>query len=208
MRSARGMFTAVVLLSLILVPSIDAAASSPRSHDGGFFLRLSAGFGHASSKVEESGESLEFSGGSGDVNFAIGGMVTPNLALHATLIGWLTTGPEIKICDGRCETGSDENLDFSLSGFGGGLTYYVMPSNFYLTASICAAKTTMTYDNMDRDSDYGPAIDIGVGKEWWVSDSWGLGVAGGFGYHSVSDPDFDPNWSGPSFAVRFSASYN
>jgi hypothetical protein len=202
------MLTVVILLSLILVSSAAAVASTPRSHDGGVFLRLSGGFGYASSKIEEGGESLEFSGTSGDVNFAIGGMVTPNLAVHGTLIGWYTTGPEIKVCNGRCETGSDDDLDFSLSGFGGGLTYFFAPSNFYISGSICAAQLTLTYDNVSRDSDYGPAIDISAGKEWWVSDNWGIGVAGGFGYHSVGDPDLNENWSGTSFAVRFSATYN
>ncbi len=151
---------------------------------------------------------LQFSGTSGDINLPIGGMVTPNLALHGTLIGWVTSSPEIKICDGRCETGSTNDLDFSLSGFGSGLTYYFMPSNFYVSESICAAQLILTYDNVSADSDYGPAFDITAGKEWWVSDSWGLGVAGGFGYHSVSDPDISSNWSGPSFGVRFSATYN
>jgi len=207
-RILQGTLTAVILLSLILISSVDAVASAPRSHDGGLFLRLSGGFGYARSKMEESGVSLQFSGSSADVNLAIGGMVTPKLALHATLIGWMTSGPEIKVCDGRCETGSSDDLDFSLSGFGGGVTYYFMPSNFYLSGSICAAQLTLTVDNASLDSDYGPAIDITAGKEWWVSDSWGLGVAGSFGYHSIGFAEFDSKWSGPSFAVRFSATYN
>ena len=63
----------MILLSLILISSVDTVAGTPRSHDGGIFLRLSGGFGYASSKIEDGGESLQFSGGSGDANFAIGG---------------------------------------------------------------------------------------------------------------------------------------
>lgn len=208
MRIPRGLLAAVILLSLVVTLSFDVLAATPRSHDSGLFLRLSGGFGYASSKIDVGSGSLQFSGSSGDVNLALGGMVKPNLALHGTLIGWITSGPEIKVCDGHCETGSSDDLDFGLSGFGAGMTYYFIPSNFYISGSICLANLTLTYDNVSSDSDYGPAIDITVGKEWWVSDSWGLGVAGGLGYHSVSDEDISDNWSGTSFAVRFSATYN
>ena len=209
MRFTNWTVSAVVLLSFILLLSAGEAGASGRGHDSGFFVRLSTGFGYASSKIEEGDISYQLSGGTGDANLAFGGMVTPHLALHATLLAWVTTSPELKYCDGgRCDTETFDEIDFSLSGFGGGVTYYFMPSNFYLSGSICAAELTVTHENRSESSDYGPAIDITVGKEWWVSDSWGLGVAGGFGYHSVSWEYTSSNWSGTSFGIRFSATYN
>jgi len=55
----------------------------------------------------------------------------------------------------------------------------------------------------------------GVGKEWWVKDSLGIGVMGTAGYHSVP-PDKGDNgvfdvaehFKGTSFSVRFSATFN
>jgi hypothetical protein len=208
LRLSNRLLTAAILATLILALAAGQALATPRAHDGGIFLRLSGGGGYARSKIEEGSMSVQFSGTSGDINLAIGGMIKPNLALHGTLIGWVTTGPDIKVCSGTCVTGSDEDLDFGLTGYGGGITYFFMPSNVYVSASICAAQLTLTYNNVSTDTDWGPAIDITAGKEWWVSDSWGLGAAGSFGYHSVSDPDIDQNWKGPSFAVRFSATYN
>lgn len=209
MKQTKRCSTLVILVVLILAFLAGSSWASPRAHDTGFFLRLSGGFGYARSKVEEGSASLQFSGMSGDANLAIGGCVTPNLALHATILGWLTSDPEVKEClGGSCETASAEDVDFSLSGFGAGVTYYFMPANMYISGSICAAKVTLSYGSGSWDSDRGPAIDVAVGKEWWVGDNWGLGVAGSLGYHSVGIPDFSENWSGPSFGIRFSATYN
>jgi len=200
---------AVLLLTAAVLVFAAEAGAGPNDHDGGFFLRLSGGFGYASSKVEIDDISFQLSGLTGDVNFAIGGVVTPNLALHATLWGWTTSDPELEVCEsGHCESGTVEEVDFGLTGFGGGVTYYFMPSNFYISGSICVANLSLTYQGATAESEYGPAIDITAGKEWWVSSSWGLGVAGAFGYHWIGEEAITEKWSGPSFAVRFSATYN
>jgi len=47
-----------------------------------------------------------------------------------------------------------------------------------------------------------------AGKEWWVGKNWGLGVARGFGCHSLPEKNMDENWTGASFGVRFSATLN
>ncbi len=41
-----------------------------------------------------------------------------------------------------------------------------------------------------------------------MSDRWGLGVSGTVGYHSVPPGDAANNFKGPSFALRFSATFN
>ena len=45
-------------------------------------------------------------------------------------------------------------------------------------------------------------------SSWWVVGSWGLGLSGSFGFHSLPDGDVDENWSGTSYALRFSATMN
>lgn len=47
-----------------------------------------------------------------------------------------------------------------------------------------------------------------VGKEWWVSDNWGLGVAANFMVGSMKDKDYDTRWTGLSTSILFSATYN
>ena len=40
---------------------------------------------------------MKLSGEAGDLNFAIGGIVSPNLALHAILYGWLVQDPDVEV---------------------------------------------------------------------------------------------------------------
>ena len=205
MSMSRLALVCLVLLALAgsaLAPT-PALAGEPRTHDG-FFLRLSGGVGSASTSISESGSEFKLSGMSGDVNLAIGGIVSTNLALHGTLFGWTVSDPSAKI------NGSDAGtVDGSVEmvAFAGGITYYFMPANIYLSPSVGIA--TLSFDgDSDGSSDTGFAMDITLGKEWWVGNSWGLGIAGAFGYHSIPDGGVDLTWSGPSFALRFTATLN
>jgi hypothetical protein len=193
-----------VLFAVLLILS-QTVLAGPRSHDEGFFLRLSAGGGPASTKLESGGEKVELSGSAADVNFAIGAIVSPNLAVHGTLFGWLISDPDVEITG----LGSEQaNADVDLSGFGAGLTYYFMPANVYVSGTIGAGTLSIDGVGGNYESDTGILFDLTVGKEWWVGNRWGLGVAGGFGYHSIPETDIEDNWSGTSFAIRFSATYN
>src|SRR5262245_7919194 len=124
------MRTAIAVPSIIIGALFagKSMAGEPRTHDG-FFLRLSGGAGSARSELDVPGEKTGFSGSSGDVNIAVGGVVARNLALHGTLFGWLVSDPDIDI-EGL-GSGTASNTDFDLSAFGGGLTYYFMPVNMY-----------------------------------------------------------------------------
>ena len=202
-RTMRAVSRAVALcLTLLAGPAL---AGEPRTHDG-FFLRLSAGMGSANTENEVLDSDIEFSGGSGDANIAIGAVVAPNLAIHGTLFGWTVAEPDVE-AEGL--SGEIEG-DLSLSAFGGGLTYYFMPANIYLSGSLGAATLSIDDDPLfEGDSDTGIVGEITLGKEWWVGGSWGLGVAGAFGFHSIPGDDlFEEDWSGNSWAIRFSATLN
>lgn len=194
----------VTWVSLILAVSVTEVFAGPRDHDGGFFLRLSAGFGTAQTKFSAPVIPLEVSGLAGDVDIAIGAVVSPNLAVHATLFGWAATDPEVEL-DG---TSGEIEGDVTVSSIGGGVTYYFMPINLYVSGSVGAAKLSVDTPQGVGETDFGPAFEITLGKEWWVGNSWGLGVAGAVGYHSVPEKDIDENWSGFNLAVRFTATLN
>ncbi|MDZ4806375.1 MAG: hypothetical protein SGI90_16075 [Candidatus Eisenbacteria bacterium] len=196
-----------------LLAVMPARANEPRQHDKAFFLRLSAGAGAASATFDDvfrrfpelpSGD-LKLSGTSGDVNFAIGGTVSRNLALHATLGGWSVSNPDVEI--GGFKGDTDDAL-MSLSMFGPGLTYYFMPVNLYLSGSLCAATMTLELDRDEEESDTGIAVDLTIGKEWWVGNKWGLGVAAGLNLYSIPTDNEDQDITGSAFAIRLSATYN
>lgn len=181
------------------------ALGQVHDHEEGFFLRLSAGGGGASTEVTGNGVTVKCSGPAGDVNFAIGGIVSPNLALHGTIFGWTITDPEVKVSN---LSGNLEG-ELTLSGIGAGLTYYFMPANLYISGTLGVGRLELRKTRLfDGTSDAGLMADVTIGKEWWVGDQWGIGVALGLGLHSVPDEGSSDNWSGGSVGVRFTATMN
>lgn len=199
----RGLVAGLVLASMC--PDSAWSGGAAGRHDG-FFLRLSAGFGGASSDAEDNlGNDWEFSGLTGDVNFAIGGIVARNLALHGTLWGWSMGDPDVEV-----NGDSDElNGSLTMSAIGMGVTYYFMPTNLYLSGSLGLGQLELEADGGgDADTDMGLVFDATIGKEWWVSSNWGLGLAGAVGFHSIPEDGYDDNWSGVNLGLRFSATFN
>ena len=189
----------VLLVSLVLIVLSVESFAGARDHNGGFFLRLSGGVGGAQTTLEDN--LMSFSGMSSSTNMAIGAGIFNNFALHATIFGFLIPEPEVEILGIPGTT----NLDIMLSGVGVGVTYYIMPINIYLSPSIGIGALS---DEAGGGTDIGFALDLTLGKEWWVGGSWGLGVAGAFGFHSVPQADADLRWEGFDLALRFSATLN
>ncbi len=196
--------TAVGVLGLVGMLAPEAMASD-RAHDGGFFLRLTAGGGYSNSKIDDGFDEIELKGPSGSFDVALGAVVANNFAVHATLGGFGLVDPTLEFNGFEDQT---EDVALTMSMIGGGFTYYFGSSNTYVTASVGAGQLTLDIDGDDETSDTGLAFDAGIGKEWWVSDNWGLGVSATAGYHSIPPGDADGNFKGTSFAIRFSATRN
>lgn len=194
----------VLLVALIAVPMSASAVDQPREHDGGIFIRLSVGAGPASAEFEaDSGDKFEMNKVGGNHNLALGGIVGGNVALHATLFGWAMNDPSYDL------NGQDQQTlsgTASLSAVGGGATWY-FGSNFYLSGSLGFAWISFKDDRYEVSSGTGGALDLTVGKEWWVSDRWGLGVALGLQGYGVPIDDAD-ELTGGSASLRFSATFN
>jgi hypothetical protein len=167
---------------------------------------MTLGGGGANTSISDSVDELEFSGAQGEFTITIGGIVRENLALHGTLFGFSMVDPEVKL-NGTSRGEASGSL--SMNGVGGGLTWWVMPANFYLSGSAGFGVLSADPDGASSSSsDAGFAMELALGKEWFVSDSWGLGLGGGFSWHTIPDGEIPENWSGLSFAIRFSATYN
>jgi hypothetical protein len=189
-----------------------AWAGGPRDHERGFFLRIDLGGGYAET-TNEMGPlpKLEYSDGTfaGDLSF--GAVVKSNLAVHGTWFGWRSYSPFV------IEVLGVELDPVTLSAWGGGLTYYFMPINIYLSANAGAGKLSGFADGSDIDSDWGLALNLSAGKEWWVKDALGVGVAVAFGYHSISDPDVNDDvsaakirddWTGTHWSIFLTMTRN
>ena len=189
------------------MPAEAWAGKAARKHDG-FFLRLSSGLGYASTEIEDPSNRLEFNGGTGDANIAIGGMLAPNLALHGTLLGWFLDDPDVEGFDPSGSFSGEVPGDITMTAIGIGVTYYFMPTNLYLSGTLGLGELEFDVAGVTGDTDRGLILEGTLGKEWWVSSNWGLGLAGALALHSFGDDGSDESWSGPSFALRFSATFN
>jgi len=208
------------LALLALVPAGPAHADAPRPakhtaysayHHNGFLVRLAGGFGYA--RASQSGsDDVVLSGGGGAASLAFGGIIAPNLALNADLFGMSALGPKVEV--NGTDIGNADNTRMTVAVVGVGLTYYVMPANLYVAASVGAAKGsietrvrtvlgTVTYKD---DSDLGVGVNAMIGKEWWVGREWGLGLAGQFLFATLPGDASDVDVLGA--AVVLSATWN
>ncbi len=195
----------LAVLTLACLFPLSAFANEPREHDEGFYLRLAPGFGSATSKVEEGGDSLEIGGAAGVFDVAVGMTVSPNFIVHANVGAFAVIDPTFKVNGVDFET---TDVTFTLSMFGAGVTYYVGESNIFLSGSVGAASLGIEYEGESANSDLGLALQASVGKEWWVGDKWAIGVAGVVNYHSVNDSDVDEKWKGTSFGGQVTFTMN
>jgi hypothetical protein len=181
-------------------------------HDG-FYLHLQLGPGFTSAKASSGPDSITLSGGGFGFSIAAGGALNDNLILFGELLVDSALSPDVEV--NGVKTATLDNASAGLGGFGAGVAYYVMPVNLFLSGALTASRLTVNDSNGNEvgSSDLGIGIDLDVGKEWWVSDNWGLGVVGQFFVASMKDKDAlpggdRPTWKVVGFSVALSATFN
>ena len=124
----------------------------------------------------------------------------------------------------RNDTGYEQNVgrDLLLWGVGPGIAYYFMPWNVYTSVTAGLAKINFVNaftDNPLPDTDMGYVGAFSVGKEWWSSPDWGVGIAGRFSHaRSMTHLEYDGRTRGgryvdsdmhtTTFSLSLSATYN
>jgi hypothetical protein len=185
----------------------------PESPDGfhvhdGFFLRAQTGIGFSSLSSTTSGVKTTVGGGGLSLGAAIGGVIARNLILYGAVFETDTVNPDVQV-GGTSMNSQIERV--SLQGIGPGVAYYFERINLYLSGTLALSRF-WTYDgngNQLDTSKIGLGLDLQVGKEWWVSRDWGLGIAAQLVGSSMKDQS-DPTltWSAGAFSLLFSATYN
>jgi hypothetical protein len=197
-------------------PPIARAAPPPppgyHTHDG-FYLRLHLGFGYTSMWANSAGTNVKISGDSAAIGITLGGAITDNLIIYGTMSGTTISTPDVKMGN----LSSTENGDADSFGFGGGVAYYIQPTNVYVAATLLANKLELSNSNgtVTNETDFGFGVEGIVGKEWWVSDNWGIGAAARAQFASMKDGRTDKaltspgdTWKTAAFSLLFSATYN
>jgi hypothetical protein len=197
---------AVIAGGLLLAARSARAQTSVHTHDG-FYLHLEGGVGSMSSSASQAGLDVELSGGTGEFAAGIGGALTPNLVLAGQFWGTNVSSPKVKM---NGTTLGSASGSLGLSGIGLEITYYVMPHNFYVSAVPSFGTLTASSGGSSYSTKSGFAIKLAAGKEWWVSDDWGIGLNLQYAHSSNQDSDLAgaPTWGTSWFGVAFSATYN
>jgi hypothetical protein len=200
----RGQIAA--LTSCLIVTSASAARAEGKNTHDGFFLRLS--LGPSFSSVEsDSSPKAKISGMGTYFGVAIGGMIAENFGIFGDVSSIRVNGPELTYGNETVE--ADDSFSVSLSGLGVGVVYYFIPVNVYVSGAIVTDRV-IAKDNDQKvaESDSGVGVNLAVGKEWWVSDNWGLGVAGTARVSQMDDKDSSESLNANAFGLVFSATYN
>jgi hypothetical protein len=194
----------------VTAPQLGCACSLPYTHDG-FYLRLALGGGGGAT----SGAGTKYSGGSFVFDSAFGGALTEHLILYGEFLFHNISKPS-----GSPKAGDPTLVGNPVDNFGlgAGVAYYFMPLNLYLSGSLLLQKVllTKTYAAVAPNgpvsskefTNTGLGLNFMVGKEWWASDEWGLGVAAQLFLASAKDRDGKAEWSSWALALLFTATHN
>ena len=173
------------------------------THDG-FFLRMGYGLGYQSASASADGVDLSIGGVANNLTIAMGGAVAENVIVHAEVFGGTAPGPTIQSGRGLAKTGDDVKITFA--GIGPGMTVY-NSANTFISGSVGLGRIGLSQNGEMARTNFGVGCNLLFGKEWWVSQDWGLGLAGQFYYFSVKE-DPNINWSGAGGGITLTATYN
>ncbi|HRE89491.1 MAG TPA: hypothetical protein PK095_10150 [Myxococcota bacterium] len=188
----------LALATLAFASAAEARPHNPNAgqrHDPGhFFVRLSGGFGFSSATFDDPGETT-LSGFGGMGSFKFGATIARNVALGVDLFGLSMFEPSVTV--NGDDLGSAEGTRASMGAIGLGGTFYIMPANLYIAASAGVGLGTIEFRGRfggivvtsEEDSRPGFAANVMIGKEWWVSRKWGIGLAGQLIFASLETDD-------------------
>jgi len=146
-------------------------------HDG-LFLRFQTGMGLGRMVEKEvNGRDIVMSGTTGAFRFQLGGAVLENLIVYGELGAFSLADPSIRGEEAYITTTAQSDITLTMSDLGLGACYYFMPINIYLSASMTLSRDRLEIGEAKGRTDPGVGAYFSAGKEWWVSDNWGLGAA-------------------------------
>jgi hypothetical protein len=181
---------ALPLALLVAPPLVDTAcAQSPPDRHMGVQLRATAGPALLTATQDVGdGQSSEITGVALGFGFALGTMVTDHLAINMDLVLARAGSADYDVL---------QDAVFTAVHLGAGVTYWLMPENIFLAASVGAARSSVSGEPIRIDVELpnsestrvGLGVHLSLGKQWWVSRRWGLGASLGILGSTAANPD-------------------
>ena len=196
---------------------VDPSAMQPppepgfHKHDG-FFMRIFQGLSVGRMHGDVATGELRVAGVGFFEDFACGYAIKENLILFGEYS--LEIFPDASLSGPGKNPAVVRTLPIVLT-FAPGVTYYVEPQNVYVSGALGMAINQADEDSVDtraavvkHRSKPGIGGSLVLGKEWWVSANWGLGIAFRVALARTSEIDTDYAWLLYSASALFSATYN
>jgi len=177
-----------LLVFAAMMVSLAFAKSEPFTHDG-FYFSITSGLGYGSinQDVGNGLATIESKGVQAETSFKIGAAIVHGLIIHATF----AMNQLYSDLVATSKYGDEESLShdgFNIFLFGGGATFYIPGNtNIFLSASAGASDYSISLGNKSADYlnlDPGFGFTAMIGKEWWIHEELGLGIA--FSYTHTS----------------------
>src|SRR5476649_479936 len=187
--------------------AITVSSSGPAAlqHHRGVFLRPDLGFGYVSANASPGGTDLSIAGPAASLGIAAGGAIARNQILAIHFWDFVASNPNVTTGGLRS---ASANSVFALFALGPEYTFY-SNSNYYLSASPALTRINYLSHGSASSSNFGYGLRASFGKEWWASESWGLGVAAQVSVSVNQDSGTNaPTWTSWGATVAFSATYN
>lgn len=175
-----------VLLFIFSFAGVSFAQYSGEHDKGSWYI----GFGLGSGRLQVEGETMSeaFSGSGADVgtpitlNFAVGGVLTPQMLL----------GLDISAIRQTVSDDFDAELSYQVNNYLCALTYYPMTEGVFLKAG--AGLSAIGYDYSEPgysegDSYLGWGGLIGLGYDFWLGDTFNLGIHAEYSMQRYSDSE-------------------
>jgi len=201
--SKKGILVLVFLFALFSAPA--ALFAEAETHDG-FYLNFQLGAGSGKTVLEDDPLEMELTGTSGVFRVKAGYALFDNFIVYGLYGVFNQNKPNVKV--GSLE--GPATFDATYYDFGGGVCYYFMPRNLYISGDVASTTYRWSEGSNNYDSGSGISYTLSVGKEWWVSENWGLGVALIASKANISKMgDFGGDkFSHTFYGIAFTATYN
>jgi hypothetical protein len=209
-RLAKLLLIALVPLAAVAQdapPPAPAGGYSTYNRHFGFFIRPELGFGYFSSSASQGGTDATISGGGGVFALAIGGAVSENFIVAGQVWDYIASSPTLKVNGVNIPISNGSSA--GVVGYGVLLNWYLQPSNLYIAVTPSFTKLVSSDGTSSETSEWGFGVRGAVGKEWWVSDHWGIGLAASLALSSNKfSGSGQPSWGSAAFGLTCSATYN
>jgi len=177
----------------------------------GFFIRPEVGLGYAYMTSSSGGVDMTVKGGGGAFGIAVGGAMSENFILGFQAWDVVAMSPTVEMSGGGTTLSGSTSSDTTagIVGYGLLLNWYT-PGNTYVAVTPSLTRLALSTTSGNANSEWGFGVRAALGKEWWVSNHWGLGLGAALALSSNKDSGGSgaPTFTSLGFSVNFSATFN